>query len=139
MSVKAFVDTNVLIFAAIKNDPRSERAEELLARGGVISVQILNEFVSVARRRYQMPWKELRAALQWIRILCPDPVPITVDTHDEALRIAGRYGYQIYDSLVIASALEAECDVLYSEDLQHGQRIEAKLTVRNPFAGIQNG
>lgn len=133
MSDKAFVDTNVLIYAAIKNDPRSSRAEELLAVERVISVQVLNEFVSVARRRYQMPWKALRAALQWIRVLCPDPVPLSVDTHDEALSIAGQYGYKIYDSLIVAAALEAGCSTLYSELLQNGQVIRGSLTIRNPF------
>lgn len=133
MSDKAFVDTNVLIYAAIKNDPRSERAEELLAVERVTSVQVLNEFVSVARRRYQMPWKALKAALQWIRILCPDPVPLTIETHDEAVRISEQYGYKIYDSLIVAAALEAGCSTLYSEDLQHAQVIEGKLSIRNPF------
>lgn len=133
MSDKAFVDTNVLIYAAIKNDPRSERAEELLAVERVTSVQVLNEFVSVARRRYQMPWKALKAALQWIRILCPDPVPLTLETHDEAVRISEQYGYKIYDSLIVAAALEAGCSTLYSEDLQHAQVIKGKLSIRNPF------
>lgn len=133
MSDKAFVDTNVLIYAAIRNDPRSERAEQLLAVERVISVQVLNEFVSVARRRYQMPWNALKVALQWIRILCPNPVPLTIDTHDEAVRIAEQYGYKIYDSLILAAALDAGCSTVYSEDLQDGQVIERKLTIRNPF------
>ena len=133
MSDKAFVDTNVLVYAAIRNDARSGRAEQLLAVERVISVQVLNEFVSVARRRYQMPWNALKVALQWIRILCPNPVPLTIDTHDEALRIAEEYGYKIYDSLILAAALEAGCSTVYSEDLQDGQVIERKLTIRNPF------
>lgn len=133
MSGKAFLDTNVLIYAAIKNDARSARAEELLAIERVISVQVLNEFVAVARRTYQMPWDVLGVALQWIRILCPDPVPLTVDTHDEAVQIAEQYGYKIYDSLILAAALEAGCSTLYSEDMQHGQVIRGKLTIRNPF------
>jgi predicted nucleic acid-binding protein len=133
MSDKAFVDTNVLIYAAIRNDPRSERAEQLLAVERVISVQVLNEFVSVARRRYQMPWNALKVALQWIRVLCPNPVPLTIETHNEAVRIAEQYGYKIYDSLILAAALGAGCSTVYSEDLQGGQVIERKLTIRNPF------
>ena len=130
---KAFVDTNVLIYAALRNDPRSERAEELLTVERVISVQVLNEFVSVARRKYEMPWKTLRLALQWIRVLCPDPVYLTVETHDEAVSIAEEYGYKIYDSLILAAALEARCATLISEDFQHGQVIRGKLTINNPF------
>ena len=133
MSDKAFIDTNVLIYAALRNDPRSERAEELLTVERVISVQVLNEFVSVARRKYEMPWKALRLALQWIRVLCPDPVPLTVETHDEAVSIAEEYGYKIYDSLILAAALDARCATLFSEDFQHGQVIRGKLTIRNPF------
>lgn len=133
MSGKAFLDTNVLIYAIAENDPRNERALELLAAGGVISVQVLNEFVSVVRRKVQMPWKDVNSALRWIRILCPDPVPLTVDTHEEAVKMAERYAYGIYDSLIVASALEAKCEVLYSEDLQDEQVIEGKLTIRNPF------
>jgi predicted nucleic acid-binding protein len=133
MSGKAFFDTNVLIYAALRNDARSERAEELLAAGGRISVQVLNEFVSVARRKHQMPWGALRTALRWIRILCPSPVPLTIDTHEAAVRIAEQYGYRIYDSLIMAAALEAKCKTLYSEDLQDGQVIDGRVTIQNPF------
>jgi predicted nucleic acid-binding protein len=133
MADKAFFDTNVLIYAIAENDPRNVRARELLAAGGVVSVQVLNEFISVVRRKVQMPWDEVKLASQWIRILCPKPVTLTVDTHDEAVRIAEKYVYPIYDSLIVASALEANCGVLYSEDLQDGQVIDRKLTIRNPF------
>jgi predicted nucleic acid-binding protein len=133
MNGRTFFDTNVLIYAAVKDDPRSERAEQLLVVEGVISVQVLNEFVSVARRKYQMPWNGVRVALQWIRFLCPDVVPIEIETHEVAVRIAEQYGYRIYDSLIIASALEAKCGVLYSEDLRDGQIIGKELTIRNPF------
>jgi len=133
MNGKAFFDTNVLIYAALRNDPRSERAEELLAASGVISVQVLNEFVSVARRKHQMPWGPLRIALQSIRTLCPEVVPIKVETHELAVTIAERYAYKIYDSLIVASALESKCGTLYSEDLQDGQLIDGRMTIRNPF------
>jgi predicted nucleic acid-binding protein len=133
MSDRAFFDTNVLIYAAIRNDPRSERAEALLAVEGVISVQVLNEFVSVARRKYLMPWDALKVALQWIRILCPEVAPVKIGTHEAAVKIAERYGYKIYDSLIVASALEAKCELLYSEGLQDGQVIDGRVKIRNPF------
>jgi predicted nucleic acid-binding protein len=133
MNDKAFFDTNVLVYSILEEDARKLLARELLAAGGVISVQVLNEFVSVVRRKLRMPWHDARTALQWFRVLCRDPAPITVSTHEEGVRIAEQYGYGIYDSLIVASALEANCDVLYSEDLQDGQRIEGRLTVRNPF------
>ena len=129
---KAFFDTNVLIYAFAKDDPRAETAETLLAGGGVVGVQVLNEFVAVAVGRLAIPWEEVLEALRAIRVLCPSPVPLTVETHDTALGLAGRYGYHIYDSLVIAAALEASCSTLYSEDMHDGQVIGG-LTIRNPF------
>jgi predicted nucleic acid-binding protein len=133
MPDKVFFDTNILIYALAQNDPRGPRAEALLETGGVIGVQVLNEFVSVARRKLRMPWKDVVEALDAIRILCPSPVPITIATHEAALKIAESHSFEIYDALVIAAALEAGCATLYSEDLQQGQVINGKLTIRNPF------
>jgi predicted nucleic acid-binding protein len=133
MSDRAFLDTNVFVYAIVQDDPRSHHVEELIADGGEISVQVLNEFVSVARRKIRMPWGEVREALDAIRILCPSPVPITIDTHEIALRIAEKYGVSIYHALIAAAALEAKCVTLYSEDLQDGRIIDDQLTIRNPF------
>lgn len=133
MPGRAFFDTNVLIYVLAKSDPRSKRAEELLAAGGILSVQILNEFVSVARRKLLMSWSEVAEALAAIRILCPSPLPLTVETHEAALKIAQQHGYGIYDALVVATALEAGCETLYSEDLHEGQTIDGQVTIRNPF------
>jgi predicted nucleic acid-binding protein len=135
MPAKAFFDTNVLIYAVAQDDTRSAHAEELLALGGILSVQILNEFASVARRKISMSWSDLREALDAFLVLCPSPVPITIEMHGAALKIAERHGYHIYDALVVAAALEAGCTTLYSEDLQSGQIINGKLTIRNPFVG----
>lgn len=134
MRAKAFFDTNVLIYAVAKDDPRSARAEELLDAGGMLSVQILNEFVSVARRKILMPWGEVTEALDAFEVLCPTPLPITIETHQAALKIAQKHGYNIYDALVVAAAAQAGCETLYSEDFQDGQKIDARLTIRNPFA-----
>ena len=133
MPADVFFDTNVLIYSIAQSDPRSERAEALVAAGGMISVQGLNEFVSVARRKMAMPWGEVNEALDAILILCPAPVPITLSTHHSALELAERYGFGTYDGLVLAAALQSRCRILYSEDLQDGQLIEQSLTIRNPF------
>lgn len=132
MNGKPFFDTNVLIYAAIANDRRGVAARELLESGGAIGVQQLNEFASVARRKLKKSWDEIAEKLTDIRILCPEPVPLTLEVHETALRIAKRYGYGFYDSAIIAAALQAGCDALYSEDLQDGQTIEG-VTIRNPF------
>jgi predicted nucleic acid-binding protein len=133
MRGKAFLDTNVLIYAATQSDARAARAEELLIAGGVVGVQILNEFTAVARRKLQMPWAEVAEAVQAFLVLCPSPIPVTLEIHEAARAIAEKLGCNIYDALVVAAALDAGCDVLYSEDFQDGQKIEGKLTVRNPF------
>lgn len=133
ISAKAFFDSNVLIYAMVSGDSRRERAQQLVAQGGVISVQVLNEFVAVARRKMRMPWEDVIEALDALRILFPSPVSITLDTHDAALRIAQQYGFGIYDAQITASALEARCTTLYSEDMQDGQVIDRQLTIRNPF------
>ena len=136
MPGKAFFDTNVLVYAITQDDARSNQSEELLASGGILSVQILNEFVSVAVRKLRMPWTDIREALDAFLILCPSPLPITIEVHEAALKIAETHGYGIRDALVIAAALEARCATLYSEDLQDGQTIEGQLTIRNPFVRL---
>jgi predicted nucleic acid-binding protein len=133
MPASPFLDTNVLIYSIAENDPRSDVAEALLAAGGVVSVQVLNEFVATARRKLEMSWDEIIEALGAIRTLCPSPRAVAVDTHDFAVRIARTYNFHIYDAMVVASALEANCDTLYTEDLQDGQVVEERLTIRNPF------
>ena len=133
MSAKAFFDSNVLIYAMVSGDSRRERAQQLVAQGGVISVQVLSEFAAVARRKMRMPWEGVIEALVAVRMLFPSPVAITLETHEVALKIAQQYGFGIYDAQIAASALEANCSTLYSEDLQDGQVIDERLTIRNPF------
>jgi predicted nucleic acid-binding protein len=134
MSDPFFLDTNVLLYASLQPDPRSEAARSLLARRGVISVQVLNEFANVATRKLHRPWPEITQALAAIRILCPPPLPLTLAIHAAGCAMAARTGYQLYDALIIAAALEAGCVTLFSEDLQDGQVIDGRLTIRNPFA-----
>jgi predicted nucleic acid-binding protein len=132
MSDKAFLDTSILIYVISLGDARTAKAEELLADGGYISVQVLNEFAAVARRKLKMPWHDVRDALSSVRTLCEAPAALSVETHEAALEIAEQYGYHIYDALILAAALDADCDTLYTEDMQNGQRVGA-ITIRNPF------
>ncbi|HEX4769687.1 MAG TPA: PIN domain-containing protein [Bryobacteraceae bacterium] len=127
-----FFDTNILIYTLAQDDSRASIARNLLKCGGIISVQVLNEFVTAARRKLKLSWNEIHEALGSIREFCLTPAPITIATHERALQIAQRDGYSFYDSLVIAAALENSCDKLYTEDLRDGQVIEG-LSVRNPF------
>lgn len=128
----AFLDSNVLVYA-FTVDRRAARAQSLLEAGCSISVQGLNEFANVARRKLGMSWTEIREALTDLRTLCRTIRPVDVDTHDDALRIAERYGYSLFDSLVIASALAAGSDTLWSEDMQDGAVIDGRLRIINPF------
>jgi predicted nucleic acid-binding protein len=132
MNGEPFFDTNVLIYAFAQDDLRSQIARDLLQRGGVIGVQMLNEFVATARRKLGFTWDEVSEALAAIRVFCPRIVALTLETHERALHIAQRYGYQFYDALMIAAALAAGSNTLYTEDLQDGQRIE-DVTISNPF------
>ncbi len=129
---EVFFDTNVVLYLLSGDAVKADRAEELLAIGGMISVQVLNEFAAVASRKLRMSWPEIREVLAQVRTVCPVE-PMSVDTHDRGAQVAERYGLPIYDALIVAAALLAGCTTLYSEDLQGGQVIERQLTIRNPF------
>ena len=131
---EAFFDTNVLLYLLSGDTSKADRAEALVTAGGVISVQVLNEFASVASRKLGMSWAEIREVLQTLRAVCRVE-PMTLETHDRGLALSERYGFAIYDSMILASALLAGCSVVFTEDLQDGQSIDGGLTVRNPFAG----
>ena len=133
---RAFFDTNVLLFLLSGDSRKSDLAEGLLVNGGVISVQVLNEFASVASRKLSLSWAEIREFLDTIRAVCRVEA-LTVDTHDQALRMSQRYGFSIYDSTILASALLAQCNVVFTEDLQDGQIIEDRITIQNPFTSIK--
>ncbi|HXE62339.1 MAG TPA: PIN domain-containing protein [Bryobacteraceae bacterium] len=128
----AFFDTNVLIYAFTSEDPRKKIAEELIIKGGTIGVQTLNEFVSVKRQKSRASWEDLLYWLGIIEKLCSPPLPMTASTHLLGLQIAQTYGYHIYDSLMLAAAVEANCTIFYTEDLHHGHKL-GDLTIRNPF------
>ena len=129
----SFFDTNVLLYLLSKDAAKADRAEALLASSGVVSVQVLNEFASVASRKLAMTIAEIREILSTIRAACA-VMPLDIETHDLGLDIAERHRFSIYDALIVAAAVRAGCAILYTEDLQQGQVIE-KLQIRNPFVG----
>jgi predicted nucleic acid-binding protein len=132
MRGRAFLDTNILIYAFAENDARLDAAERIVNEGGVVSVQVLNELAHTLRRKFRFAWTRVGEIIETILSTCPDPLPLGLETHRAALRICERYGFSIYDGLVIAAALEAGCSVLYTEDLQHGQIIGG-VKIVNPF------
>jgi predicted nucleic acid-binding protein len=126
-----FFDTHVALYLLSADDARAQRAEDLLAGGGVISVQVLNEFVAVARRKHRAPWIRITDTLEALRQLCRVE-PLTVSVHERALALAQRHGLPVYDATIAASALAAGCRTLFSDDFQHGQVLDG-LTILNPF------
>jgi predicted nucleic acid-binding protein len=130
-----FLDTNIVLYLLSSDDDRADRAEALVAEGGVISVQVLNEAVSVCTRKMKMPWPAVEALLAALRSSCRVE-PLTMETHAAALAIARRYQLSFYDALILATAALAGCGTVYSEDMQHGLRIDHegnRLRIANPF------
>jgi predicted nucleic acid-binding protein len=128
----AFFDTNVLLYLFSQDETKAKQTEALLALGGLISVQILNELASVATRKLKLSWTETHEMLSLIRALCKVK-PVTMETHEQGILLAQRYGFSIYDAMIAASALLSGCRTLFTEDLQNGQRVENRLTICNPF------
>jgi len=132
MPARRFFDTNILVYAFASNDPRSTRAESLIAQGGVIGVQVLNEFTNVTRRKLRWQWSQIEASLAVVEELFGPVAPLTTAIHAKGVELARDRGLSVYDALIVAAAQDAGCQLLFSEDLQHGQKF-GTLTVENPF------
>ncbi len=126
-----FIDTNVLVYAQ-GSGAKSETARQVLLAGGVISVQVLNEFAAVLSRKLRLEWGAIADALADVRATLGPVRPLDVQTHQHAVDLARLHGFSFYDALIVATALDAGCDTLLTEDLQTGRRI-GRLTVVNPF------
>lgn len=131
-TVERFFDTNLLLYLYSSDSAKADQVEVLLSEGGTVSAQVLNEFASVAIRKLQMSFDEVRETLSAITEVC-SVIPLTLETHSAGLRIAERFRFSVYDSLIVAAALQAGCKTLLTEDLQHGQSIDQRLVIRNPF------
>lgn len=130
--MKAFFDTNILIYAQ-EQGAKADKARALLAAGGVLSVQVLNEFAAVARRKLGKNWREIGEAIYDALTLVDPPLPLTIALHTAARALADDHNVSFYDALIVAAALEAGCETLISEDLQNG-RAFGELRIVNPFA-----
>jgi predicted nucleic acid-binding protein len=127
-----FLDTDVLLYVASGDPAKTDRAEELTGAGGAISVQVLNEVANVARRKMGLSWTGTRAFLCILRGLLPVQ-PLTIEIHETGRALAERYGLSIYDAMIAASALHADCDTLWSEDMQDGILFDDRLRIVSPF------
>jgi predicted nucleic acid-binding protein len=128
----SFFDTNVLLYMASVDQLKADRAERIVGHGGAISVQVLNEVANVARRKMRMSWPDTHAFLSLLRGLLAVH-PITLQTHETGLALAERYDLSTWDAMIAAAALHANCDTLWSEDMQHGMSLDGRLRIVNPF------
>jgi len=128
---RPFFDTNVVIYLMSGDAAKASKAERLIANGGVVSVQVLNEFTSVARRKLALTWAETQDVLEALKANL-EIVPLTLSVHERALALASAHELNIYDASIVAAALESGCDTVLSEDMQHGQKFAA-LRIENPF------
>ena len=141
---RVFFDTNIVVYCFDTLEPRKQtRAKDLLAHAlnsklGIVSYQVVQEFCNVAckAKRLQLPHERILAyvnlVLQPMNQVAPSPALI-----ESALRLRSEHGFSFYDSLIIASATQAKCQVLYSEDMQHLQRV-GNLQIVNPFLIVAN-
>ena len=127
-----FADTNVVLYL-LDDGPKADRAEVILGQGPRISVQVLNESLVNCRRKAGLSWEDAATFLEGVRALCPVE-DLTLQTHDVGRALAERYGFSIYDAMIVASALVAGCTTLWSEDMQDGLLVEGQLRIVNPFA-----
>ena len=136
--MKAFIDTNVLIYW-VDDSARADVVEQLLAQQAVISVQVLNEFANVLRKKRAMPLPDVEALCTTLIDPC-DVLDVSVRTHQTALALMARYQLSVYDANIVAAAALSDCAVLYTEDMQDGLNLKLpgsagtnSLVIRNPF------
>jgi predicted nucleic acid-binding protein len=129
--LSAFFDTNILVYAQQANG-KADRARALLAGGGKLSVQVLNEFTAVSRRKQRREWREISEAIVDVLAVVDTPLALTLELHAAARAFAEDHRLSFYDALIVAAALEAGCDTLFTEDMQHGRKFGG-LTIVNPF------
>ena len=128
----AFLDSNILIYTASADAGKAAIARELMFRGGVISVQVLNEVANVARNKMRLAWDDVEDLLLHARALLKVD-PVTIQTHVQGIELIRHHKLATYDGMIVAAALIAGCDRLYSEDMHHGLVINGVLTIVNPF------
>jgi len=133
MNKRIALDTNILVYCHSNAEPeKQETATSFFALYPVISTQVLSEYINVIKRKLKMPKDEIMdICLQNIELCILQP--ISISTLKYARLLLDRYDFQLFDSIVVASALEADCQILYSEDFQNGLLVEKRLKIINPF------
>ncbi|MFA6972737.1 MAG: PIN domain-containing protein [Gallionella sp.] len=127
----SFLDSNIILYLLSADVVKADKAEAIVARGGVISVQVLNEVTSVCRRKLKMSWGDIESVLAAVKSAC-NVIPLTIATHETAVKIAQRYDISFYDANICAAAILSGAKILVSEDMQDGMSIDGVI-IQNPF------
>lgn len=127
-----FIDSNVILYLLSGDSAKADRAEAILGKGGIISVQVLNEVTSVCFRKLKMTWEEIDTVLLAVKAAC-DVVPLTLESHEKAVQLAKRYKISFYDAHICATAILSGTKIVLSEDMQNGMKIDT-VVAKNPFA-----
>lgn len=127
------VDSNVAVYAFIDAGLKSRIAADAVEKADFISVQVLNEFASVAFRKHRRAWPEITDKIADIRSVVKRVIPIDEAHNRDALRIAARFRLSFYDALMLAVALAGGARTIYSEDMQHDLEIDGALRIVDPF------
>ncbi|MFK3777933.1 PIN domain-containing protein [Agrobacterium sp. NPDC089420] len=127
-----FLDTNIFIYAFL-DDERSFTAQEIVSKPYATSVQALNEFASVVRRKWPQKWIEIRRSLDGLRRMAVTVVELDLQLNSQAVDLVDKYNFAFYDSLMLAAALRANSIVFISEDMHDGLTVEGRMKIVNPF------
>lgn len=131
--MRAFLDTNILVYAQ-QTGTKATISRDLINQGGTVSAQVLNELANVLRKKQGISWHDIELVFDDIDNALDPAYPLTAKISRAALALARDDGFAFYDALIVAAAIEAGCDTLYSEDMQHGRSVGG-LTIVNPFLG----
>ena len=134
MKDKVFLDTNILIYVYSVTEPKKQKVATDLSKntGSYISLQVIQELSNTLNKKFNLNWDQILMAIDELvenYSVITNDLPIV----KSACELANKYQFSFYDSLIISAALEANCNILYTEDLQHNQLIENKLRIINPF------
>lgn len=127
-----FFDSNIIIYLLSEDKTKADRAEALLEAGGVVSIQVLNEITNVMLRKLNFEWIEIQNVLDVVKATC-HVESINIDVHELGIKLAEKYKFSLYDAMIVASACQAGCSCVWSEDMHDGLVVEGIVTIKNPF------
>jgi predicted nucleic acid-binding protein len=129
---RSFIDSNIVLYLFDEDDRKRTIASEILLTQPCISAQVLTETANVCKRQFKFTKEQVLKL--WLDLITDCQLVSTDDnTFIKGVNLTKQYDFQVFDALIVASALQAKCTILYSEDMQHKMIIEKSLTIINPF------